>query len=221
MKSSEKIAARALRAQGFSIKDIVSEIGVAKSSVSLWVRDIVLTSEQQQTLSAKGISKEIIERRRLTRLTRAEAKREVARSAAQQEIRSISDRELWIIGVMLYWGEGGKTQNMARFSNSDPRMITVMMRFFRKICAVPEEKFRCHIHIHPHLDHLEAERYWSAITGVPLTQFYKTYRKMNPSSKHKRDTLPYGTLDVYVCSIALFLKLQGWTNGVVAAVKGT
>jgi len=121
------------------------------------------------------------------------------------------------MGVMLYWAEGGKTQRLVRFSNGDPEMIKIMMTFFRQVCNVPEHKFRGYIHIHPHLDHKNAEKYWSTITEIPLKQFFKTYRRPNKSSQNKKDSLPYGVLDVYVLDASLFLKITGWAKGIFSS----
>jgi len=215
MRLKEKLEARRLRSLGYSFNEIHKELGVAESSVSLWVRDIKLTSEQKLELSQKGIQKGVIEQRRETRLKNESAKRQIITDAATKEIKNLSERELWLVGVMLYWAEGGKTQRgLVRFSNSDPEMIKIMMVFFRKICNVPEEKFRGYIHIHPHLDYKKAEEYWSNISGVPLNKFFKTYRKMNPSSKNKKDNLLFGTFDIYVLSTELFLKISGWAKGI-------
>lgn len=115
---------------------------------------------------------------------------------------------------MLYWAEGGKTQRMVRFSNGDPEMIKIMMAYFRNICDVDESKFRGYIHIHPHLDFRNAEKYWSNVTDIPLGQFFKTYRKQNRSSLNKRNTLPNGVLDIYVLDTELFLKITGWARGI-------
>ena len=88
------------------------------------------------------------------------------------------------------------------------------MRFFREICNVPDDKFRGHIHIHSHLAAKNAEIYWSNISQIPQTQFFKTYKKTSRASLGKKDTLPYGTFDIYVCSTELFLKIKGWINGI-------
>lgn len=219
MKQNEKLAARQLRAQGLSLGEIRKKLGVAKSSVSLWVRDIVLDKKILQAMSDKGFRREVIERRRSTRLERAAAGRQKVVERAEKEITKISKRELWLIGVMLYCAEGGKTQrSLVRFSNGDPRMIQIMMAFFRRVCDVPEEKFRGYIHIHPHLNVSRAEEYWSTIMHIPKRHFFKTYQKVSSASKQLRDTLPYGTLDIYVCNTELFLKIQGWAAGIFAAV---
>ena len=68
MKLKEKSEARRLRFLGCSLNEIQERLGIAKSSISLWVRDVELTPEQKKELSRKGIQKGVIEQRRATRL---------------------------------------------------------------------------------------------------------------------------------------------------------
>ena len=114
---------------------------------------------------------------------------------------------------MLYWAEGGKAQRMVRFSNGNPDMIQFMMRFFSVVCEVPADRFRGHIHIHAHLDHLAAGLYWSSLTGIPVEHFYKTYRRPSIYLEGGKNTLPHGVMDIYIMDVKLFLKLQGWIRG--------
>ncbi|OGZ33862.1 MAG: hypothetical protein A2174_01805 [Candidatus Portnoybacteria bacterium RBG_13_41_18] len=215
METQKRNIARGFRIKGCSINEIVKYTNFSKSSVSLWVRDVKLTKEQKRRLSEKGIKKETIEQRRATRLKNEDAKRQLIIDDAQKRIKKLSEKELWLIGTMLYWAEGGKTERgLVRFSNGDPEMIKFMMVFFRNICKVPEKKFRAYIHIHPYLDSKKAEKYWSYITKIPLANFFKTYQKPNRSSKNKRHTLPHGTLDIYICNTELFLKIFGWVKGI-------
>ncbi|MCK5044450.1 hypothetical protein KAR26_01820 [Candidatus Parcubacteria bacterium] len=215
MKLKEKNLSRKLRLQGYSINEICRKLSLAKSSVSIWVRDIKLTTTQKENLSSKGIKKEIIERRRTTRLIRENAKRQIIINEAKEDIDSLSKKDLFLIGIALYWAEGSKSQrNAVKFSNSDSRMIKLMMRFFKDICRVPEKKLKGYIHIHHHLDVKKSEDYWSSISKIPLSQFYKTYRKPNKGSQNKKDSLPFGTFDITICDTKLFLKIQGWINGI-------
>lgn len=208
MKLVEKQKAIILRREGRSIKEIALIVGVSKSSASLWVRDIVLSKKQTSILKGNGFSSEAIEKRRQKRLMNEQEKRDAVATLAQKDIKSISLRDLRIIGLCLYWGEGGKTnQGSARISNSDPAVIKVMMRFFREICAVEEKKFRGLVHIHSHLNAKQAEQYWSQVSDIPREQFYKTYAKPSIASKNKKDSLPYGTFDIYVCNTKLFLQI--------------
>ena len=208
MKVIEKQKAIALRKEGRSIKEIAREIGVSKASVSVWVRDIVLSKRQLNSIKANGFSSEVIEKRRHKRLENEQEKRDVIATLAQKNIKKISRYDLRLIGLCLYWGEGGKThKGAARISNSDPAIIKIMMRYFREICLVEEKKFRAHIHIHSHLDTEKAEKYWAGISGIPREQFFKTYAKPSIASKNKKDSLPYGTFDIYVCNTKLFLQI--------------
>jgi hypothetical protein len=102
---------------------------------------------------------------------------------------------------------------MARIANSDPGIIRIMMRFFREICLVPEKKFRGSIHTYSHLNAQAAEQYWSKVSGIPRSQFYKTYCKPSIASKSKMDSLPYGTFEIYVCDTVLFYQIKGWIEG--------
>lgn len=210
MKYIEKQKALKLRKKGESIKDIAKILGVAKSSVSVWVRDIKLTKKQLSTLSSKGILKNVIEKRRARRLSNEQIKREEIMSLAGLDIAKISKHELRLIGLCLYWGEGSKTNHgVASVSNSDPMVIKVMMKFFREICLVEESKFRGYIHTYSHLNAKVSEKYWSQVSGIPQCNFYKTYIKRSVSSKGKKDKLPYGTFDIYVCDTKLFLQIMG------------
>lgn len=214
MKTKERKRARELRLKGWSIKDIYTELGVGKGSVSVWVRDIELTVEQTSKLSKRSHSREVEERRRITRLTRENARRQVVVDQAKAEITDISNQALFFIGISLYWAEGSKTRRgIVELTNADPALIQVGMQFFRKICRVPEEKFRGHVILHPHLEKERAEGYWSTVSGISTSQFFKTSMQQSRASKKKRDTLPYGTFAIVICDTTLFLRIKGWTEG--------
>lgn len=214
MKKEEKIEAIKLRKEGNSIKAIARKINVAVASVSVWVRDVQISNLAKNKINKNRSSFEVIERRRATRLKNEAVKRNAVIDAARKRIGNLNKNELFLIGTALYWAEGGKTKSMARFSNSDPKLIKIMMLFFRKICNVPESKFRFHIHTHSHINKIKCENYWSDIVSLPKSQFYKTYCKPSISSKGKADRLPYGTCDIYVCDTKLFLTIKGWCEGI-------
>ncbi len=219
MKLYERNLAVDLRKKGYAINQIAKEINVAKSSVSLWVRDVKLTKSQIDTLKTMPFTSQAIEKRRKSRLDNERTKRNCHISDAENEITDISNRDLWLMGTMLYWAEGGKTRRMVRFSNGDPEMIRIMIKYFEIICNVPKNKMRGHIHIHEGLDPIAAKLYWSTISTVPVKQFFKTYQKPVISSQNKKHSLPYGVLDIYVLDTALFYKITGWAKGIFKKSK--
>ena len=219
MKLIEKQKAILLRKKGKSIKEISRLVRVSKASVSIWVRNIILTRDQKTLLKSKGFTTDVIEKRRASRLKNEHIKRSIIIDEAKKDFSKVSLRDLKLIGAMLYWAEGGKTRlNMVRIANSDPEIILVMMNFFRKICDVPEKKFRGHIHTHSPGNVKKSEKFWSGISGIPRSQFFKTYTKPSIASKDKRHSLPYGTFDIYVCDTRLFLKIKGWTQAITSLV---
>jgi hypothetical protein len=211
MKILERNIARALRKKGMSMNEIIEKTGYSKSSVSDWTKDIVLTKRQRKRLSLKGRSMESVERRRKSRLFNESKKRQVTTDKARGDFTDLSQRDLKIIGSMIYWGEGGKTKrNMARISNSDPIIIKVIMRYFREICGVPDSKFRASVHTFTHADIEKTICYWVKVSGIPREHFYKPYVKQSSASLRKRKTLPFGTLDIYICDTKIFLTIMGW-----------
>ncbi|MFH1178398.1 MAG: hypothetical protein V1711_01580 [bacterium] len=219
MKKVEKDQARTLRKQGYSMNEIARSIGVTKSSVSLWTKDIELTYKQRQKLSEHGRSVGSIECRRNARLNNERARRRVFFEKAIIEIENISKNDLFIIGTALYWGEGSKTnRGTVDFTNSDPRSIQIMMRYFKEICEVPDLKFRGHVILHPHLDSIKAEKYWSRVSGIPRTKFHKTSMQHNKASQNKKNSLPLGTFSISVYNTVLYLKIMGWMEGMYSQI---
>ena len=210
MKTSEQNKAVELRKQGVAMGEIAQRLGVSKSSVSLWVRDVKLTPAQLNKLNSNGHSVDAIEKRRMSRLAGTKARRVFITEKALIEAEKLVKDTLWCVGTSLYWGEGCKTQNMVRLANSDPAVLVIIMKYFRITCAVPEHQFRGHIHTFAHCDEKKAERYWSDVTGIPLKQFFKTYKKQSSASKNKRHTLPMGTCQVYVHDTQLFFRIMAW-----------
>lgn len=212
MKTIERQKARRLRQKGVAIGVIADRLGVAKSSVSTWVRDVVLPTAVLQKLKQNSHTRSAIEKRRSARLAQTAARRAVVRSEAIAEVPDLSQDPLWYVGVSLYWGEGGKTQQIVRISNSDPVVIQTMMRFFRTLCSVSEKDFRGQVHVFAHTNKTAAEQYWSQVSEISRNQFYKTYAKKSSASKNKRNTLPYGTFQVSINNTNLFIRVLAWID---------
>ena len=212
MKNTEKAQAIKLRKQGVSMGEIANKLNVAKSSVSYWVRDVVLTPAQRKRLNSNGHSVDAIEKRRLARLSNTSLRRRKIMNAAIEEAEQLKDSPLWCVGVALYWGEGGKTQQSIRLSNSDPAVIKTMVRFFQEICKIPKDKFHGHVHTFSHVNARKAEEYWSQVSGIPINNFYKTYSKPSSASKQKRQTIPNGTFQFYIHDTNLFYRMMGWID---------
>lgn len=216
--------ARELRAQGWTYPKIVAELGVSKSSVSLWVRDIDVVPEH---LSAVERARRMNEVRWEPHRRRQAAVRKELKLGAEREIGSMSDREILMLGAGLYWAEGAKAKpwNMAEklhFINSDPGMIKIFMRWLA-LLGVDPGRLRFRVSIHETADVAAAERYWADVVGVDVAVLGRsTIKRHNPKTTRKNRGAAYvGCLTVYVTrSAELYRKVEGWWSGMVAACTG-
>ena len=211
MKYKERILAQKLRKNGLSYKEILTEMNVSKSTLSVWLREVKLTMEQKNRLLNKGervrydiAKRKVAKRIRITKEIIDKAKKEVLRGKQDP---------LFFVGLALYWAEGAKNPvESVKFANSDEKMIQLMMKWFRKICRVPEKKIRIHIHMHTLHCREDIIEYWAKITKIPISQFYKPYIK--PTSLGQRRNILYnGTCSIIVHDKALFRKIMGWKLG--------
>ena len=197
MKTEERCEARAMRSAGSSVRDIAGALGVSRSSVSRWVRDIELSSAQLAALEARNP----IVNRQLSG-TRAMAAAHLARRRrAQQDgrARALVGDPFYLAGCMLYWAEGAKDRNSVRFTNSDPHMMAFFMRFLRAYFAVPDEKARVHCNLFADTAQEQAriEAVWLRILTLPQSCLgASTVNRYSASSRRKRvNVLPYGTVE--------------------------
>jgi transcriptional regulator with XRE-family HTH domain len=212
MKFEEKLKARDLRKnKGMSIKDIAKEVGVSKSSVSLWVRDIELTIEQKKKLEEKN--RLFFNQEYGNKVKKEKYKKIRGEYQVKGRKKAMEENNLHCIGCMLYWGEGDKSRTNFGFVNSDPGMIRVMMRFLRECYSVEEDRFTLRILYHEYskVSLKETENYWLNITGLKNSCLRAPIVRMPVSSKKKKkNKLTYGVCTVRVSSsVALLQNIYG------------
>ncbi|MFE9838505.1 hypothetical protein ACFYP4_25690 [Streptomyces sp. NPDC005551] len=210
--------ARELRRRGWTYNEIQTELGCSKSSVSLWVRDLPrpeprCTPEEQRARMNAG-------------LARLRASQDLAREAtkrtATSEVGRLSARELFLVGVGLYWAEGAKDKPYSRreqvlFVNSDPGMISVFLAWL-DLLEVDRSRLRFRVMIHESADVTAAERFWADHVGPGDACFNRTtLKKHNPKTVRKNVGDTYrGCLVIYVRQSAdLYRRIEGAWYGIV------
>jgi transcriptional regulator with XRE-family HTH domain len=184
-KVQEQERARELRAQAWTLQEIADELGVAKSSVSLWVRDVEFDPASRRSARTgrrpRGADHPL-RRRKLQQI-------EDLRVEGIRRIGSLSERDLLLAGLGLYAGDGSKGDAGVRFANSNPRMVAFFCQWLRDGFDVDEERLRVHLYLHQGLDLDAAQDHWSRVTGVPIRQFTKAYRAVpDVSIRHNKHT---------------------------------
>jgi transcriptional regulator with XRE-family HTH domain len=225
-KDALRARARELREQGLDYDDIAASLGVSKSSVSLWVRDMPrperLSYEECRKRSADGAQRYWAAERPLR-----EARREAVRAAAAAEIGPLTEREILIAGAIAYWCEGAKTKARRRqdrvvFVNSDPALIRFFLRFLDTV-GIGREDLTYRVHIHETADVPGAEQFWQRVTQADPRQFRRTVLKThNPRTVRANVGDDYhGCLRVEVRrSAELYRQIEGWTSSITADPGG-
>jgi len=201
-----------MRKQGFSYSMISDESSLAKSTLSNWLKDIPYKANKKvlkRVQMAGAKSAETIIKRKIARIKKAKKK-------ARKEFGRLSRRDLFLLGIGLYLGEGGKAQESVNFSNSDPQVIRIMVKWFRVICRAKKENFGAVLHSYPDINTNEALHFWSKTTKIPIAQFGKTIIDIR-KKKLKKRKLRYGTLDLRIRASGnknmgrqLHRRIMGW-----------
>ncbi|KMS88516.1 hypothetical protein ACZ91_25605 [Streptomyces regensis] len=221
-KDDLRARARELRLQGWTYDQIEAELGCSRSSVSLWVRDLPkpaprYTPEEQRALMQEGLAK----RRAADR-----EKLERTKAAALDDVGELTDRELFMAGIALYWAEGAKSKPYDRreraiFVNSDPGVIRTYLAWL-DLLGVDRERLTFRVLIHESADVAAAHRHWADIADVDPGVFAKpTLKRHNPKTVRKNIGDDYhGCLVVGVARSAhLYNRIEGWWNGIVAQAQ--
>jgi len=215
MKVKEKKEAIKFRKeQGLSIGDIAYKLNVSKGSVSRWVRDIVLTKEQQDILNAKNPIFDRYNNASKIFSRQCQDKRQQYQNEGRELFQSLSGekRDLCIIGCMLYWAEGSKGRTTITFCNSDVYMIRIFIKFMKAIFNIGNKDIalviNCYTDCHSIQD---IEKYWLTELSLPQSSVRKhTVNYYNKLSQNKRKKkLPYGVCRITVCGVQRTQQLFG------------
>jgi transposase len=225
-KDDLRAKARELRIQGLDYEEIVAKLGVSKSSVSLWVRDLPRPPRVAPEACAKRTAERMRRHWAAEQPVRA-AERAAASAVAAAGIGALTDREILIAGAVAYWCEGGKNKPYRRtdrviFTNSDPELISFFLLFLDTV-GVPRADLVFRLQVHETADVQSAERFWLSLTEARSEQFHTSLKKPNPATTRKNTGDDYhGCLRVAVKqSGQLYRKIEGWASAAVATAEAS
>lgn len=223
----QKNQAIQLRKKGFSYSEILKDIPVAKSTLSGWLHSVGLSKKQKQRLTEKKMQA-ILRGAARKREIRIEQTKNIMRETAK-EIGLISDRELFLLGVIVYWAEGSKQKEHApgsgvQFSNSDPKLIKLFLYWLLKICKISKGEIDFEIYIHQNRKDIviDAVKFWSKVTKFPESYFSRVYFKKGSKKTNRKNigNLYFGQVKIRVRkSSILNRKIAGWMEGVIECLK--
>ncbi len=205
-----------LRLKGWSYNIIIQRLGVPKSTLCHWLKEVPYKPNAEVRKRIKEGPAKSAEKRSEKRLRSIS----LIKQQSASELGRLNKRDLWMIGIGLYIGEGTKAYESTQIINSNPHIIKLSMRWFRDICEIPINNFSITLHIYPDISETAAKKYWSKITDIPISQFTKTQtdRRTNKTNYRKRK-LPYGTAEITIraCGeskygVKLHRRIMGWID---------
>lgn len=194
---SKKEQAIKLRKEGFSYSYISSKLCIAKSTTSLWLRDIQFIPNQLMIQSQE------VSNRKSSSIKRADKLLSISKAFdfAKETVGTLSEMDIFILGLGIYIGEGSKVGNFLRIANSDPRIIRFAMMWLKTSFGLSDSNFMIRIHMYPDNDEEKVIKFWMNELKIKRKNFYPSSvdRRLNKRSKN-RGSLPYGTAHVSVVS---------------------
>lgn len=186
-----------LRKLGRSYGQIKNELGISKSTLSDWLKDYPLTSQQLLTIRATNEIR--IEKYRATMQRKKQAKFDTYYQSAITMLLPLSKKELLVAGVFLYWGEGTKTRNgQLVVANTDPTLVQFALLWMIRGLNIPKEKIHVLVHLYQDMDIEASLTYWSNLLAIPRSQFANPYIKNSNRSSIDYRGYGHGTCNLRV-----------------------
>ncbi|HRH31247.1 MAG TPA: hypothetical protein PK950_01120 [Candidatus Paceibacterota bacterium] len=216
MKHELRKKAISLRQQGHSYSQINEVIPVSKSTLSLWLKNIKYVPNKSSLEKIKKSREKITAHRKNAQSVSIEN----AKKLAKADIGNLSERDIFMLGIGIYIGEGTKSNGIIRIINADPKILKFAMNWLKTIAGLANSNFRLRLHLYPDNNVRASEDYWSAHTGLPKKFFHKTYIDIRTNKKlAKRGKLPYGTGHLSIVSngksehgVFLFRRIKAWMD---------
>lgn len=214
-----RIKARKMRAEGESVREIAKKLGIARSTTSLWVRDIILSVEQMEYLKKRRIKAGELGRLKGSLMQKERRLITIKKMGEIGKIKfaDISDQEFFVAGIALYWAEGSKKTVKLQFCNSDPKLINFLIKWLNRFFDIKTDRLSVRVAINEIHRTREAQvkKYWSEVTKIPLSQFRKTsFKKTTVHKVYENYERHFGTLDVSVLKPGeLYYKILGFIEG--------
>ena len=226
MKRSERLTAVGLRRNGASYAELRQQFGMAKSTLWRWLKAEGLVETHPQRLTelkriAQRKGAAVVKAQRLART-------HTIMEEAAREISGLSQRDLWLLGLALYWAEGSKQKpgNVSAsviFTNSDPVAVRLMVVWFQTICAIPNHDLHFEIYLHDTADAARARRYWAEQLQISMDRLTRVrWKHHRPATRRTNVGDSYhGVVRLRVArSSALNRRITGWIAGVTNALIG-
>lgn len=195
-----------LRKIGKTYSEIRRIVHVPKSTLSDWLSKYPLTKEQIFILEKNRKRNKDLSIEKVIQTKRIKREKRLAKTYIDQKknLLPLSSKEIYLVGLFLYWGEGSKSlKGAVSLSNTDPRVIKFFLFWLKRGLRIPRKKIRVLVHLYEDMDKNGELNYWSKELNIPRVQFTKPYIKKSKRLDIDQKGFGHGTCNVGVCDVRL------------------
>jgi len=165
-----------LRKSGLSLKKIEKKLGIPRSTLSGWFKDVILAKNQKEKLLQDWRNALVRARKKavLWHNAQKEKRLEKAQKEALNVLKQIDTNNKNILELalaILYLGEGSKKGDEASLASSDPLILKFYVWILLNVYKVNIEKIRCELGLRADQNHQKMKRFWSRKLKLPLRNF--------------------------------------------------
>ena len=215
----ERRAARRMRMAGATYDEIVASLAVSKASLHLWLKDLPVPERvrERRADAARNLKRRGSRQMQIP----ARERRDARVSRAVSSVTDLSPRDLFMLGLALYWAEGSKDKPWRRagrvsLTNSDLAVIQVFLAWL-ELVGVQEDELTFCLSVHESADVRAQETWWQEQLGLPPERFRRPMVKRHRPSTNRRNTGSeyHGCLVVIAKRpTALYDAIDGWWQGI-------
>ena len=165
-----------LRKSGKSLPFINVHLGIPKSTLNYWFKDITLTERQRKRLHENWKNGLIAARSKAAKWHNTEkqkriniAEKEASRVLSEIDLSNKHILELSL--AVLYLAEGSKKNIETALGSSDPNTLRYFLKSLYILYGLDVNKVRCELYLRYDQDPDNLKRYWAAELSLPLTNF--------------------------------------------------
>jgi hypothetical protein len=189
-----------LRRSGESLPHIHDVLGIPKSTLSYWFRDIELSVKQKDRLHKNWLNGLVTARKGAAKWHREEKLKRIvaAKNEAEVIFKNINLNDKYTLELslaILYLAEGSKKNVETALGSSDPNTLRFFLSALKKLYDLDIKKVRCELYLRYDQDPNELKSYWAKELSLPLSNFTQVNRD--------KRTIGRETYDHYkgVCSL--------------------
>lgn len=208
----KKAIAIKLRKKGISIVKIGMKLGIPRSTLSDWFKDVELTRKQKLKLEKRRMEGLIKARKKavIWHNLQKEKRLKKAREEAIKTLKQININDKRIIDLalaILYLGEGSKKNLETSLSSSDPLILNFFLTALKNIYNINIKNIRCELYLRADQDPVAIKNFWSGELKLSSDNF--KYINLDKRTKGSKTYHNYkGVCNLRCSNVAIRRKLM-------------